>query len=84
MRRMEGEVVETEGGPLKGSGGGISSFVGESGLEEVFEACENIESTEERMLEDTEEVELVERRLTWMRFGSAEKEAYSTYDSAFL
>jgi hypothetical protein len=80
MRRMEGEVVETEGGPLKGSGGGISSFVGESGpeAEEVFEVCEKIESTEERMLEDTEKVELVERRVAWMRLGSAEKEAYST------
>jgi hypothetical protein len=33
------------------------------------------------MLDDTEEMD---RRVVCMRFGSAEKKAYSIYDSAFL
>jgi hypothetical protein len=33
------------------------------------------------MLDDTEEVD---RGVVCMRFGSAEKKAYSIYDSAFL
>jgi hypothetical protein len=58
MRRMNGEVEETDGGPFCGSGGGVSASVHESGPEdvEVVEFCENIESTDERMLDDIEEL----------------------------
>lgn len=86
IRRTVGEFLETEGGPFGGSCGGVSSFVGELRPEdlEAFEVCENTESTEDRMLDEIEELELAERRVACMRFGSAEKEAYSTYDSAFL
>jgi hypothetical protein len=79
-------VVETEGGPFGGSGGGVSVSVGESGPKEVevFELCEKTESTEERMLDDIEELAWLERRVAWMRFGFAEKEANSTKDSALL
>jgi hypothetical protein len=64
-----------------GSGGGISPSVGESGPEEVevAETWENTESTDERILDEIEELEWwVERLVACMRFGSAEKEAYST------
>jgi hypothetical protein len=59
MRRMVGDVVETEGGPFGGSGGGVSGLVGESRPEdvEVVESCENTESTDERMLDEIEELE---------------------------
>ncbi len=59
MRRMVGEVVETEGGPLGGSGAGLSAFVGESRPEDVdeLEFCEKTESTEERLLDEIEELE---------------------------
>jgi hypothetical protein len=35
MRRMEGEVDETEGGAFRGSGGEVSASVGECGREDV-------------------------------------------------
>lgn len=57
IRRMEGEVVETEGGPFGGSGSGWSASVGESRPEEEVEGLEvweNTESTEERMLDEME------------------------------
>ena len=60
MRRMVGEVVETEGGPFGESGGGFSALVGDSRLEdvEVLEFCEKTESTDERLLDEIEELQL--------------------------
>lgn len=59
MRRVVGEVVETEKGPFGGSGGGFSALVGESRPEdvEVLEFCEKTESTDERLLDEIEELE---------------------------
>jgi flavodoxin len=56
---MGGEVEETDGVPFCGSGGGVSASVGESGPEdvEVVEFCENTESTDDRILDDIEELE---------------------------
>lgn len=52
---------------------------------DVAETWENTESTDDRMLDEIDELEWwVERRVACIRFGSAEKEAYSTCDSAFL
>ncbi len=89
IRRKEGAVVETDGTPLLGTGGGWPASISESTPKEeveVVEVWENTESTEERMLEEMEELErwFIEQRLAWMRFGSAENKAYSIKDSTFL
>lgn len=68
----------------EGLSGVKMGVVGEDMTEDDAEAFEKIESTDDRMLKDEEQVESrVLRRIAKMIFGSAENAAYWRYDCAF-